>query len=98
MLTQTTMTRELEYGGFWIRAAALFLDGMITLPLAGLSLWISSRNLAYAVYTSLAGVRQREGLAELHRLADSLRGAIGDPISGTARERSAPLAAIFRPF
>lgn len=56
MLTQTSMSRELEYGGFWIRAAALMLDGMIALPIAGLSLWLSSQNLAYAAHVSIAGI------------------------------------------
>lgn len=56
MLNLTSTARPLEYGGFWIRAAALLLDGLIILPLPGSMFWLLGSNPAHWVYISATSI------------------------------------------
>jgi uncharacterized RDD family membrane protein YckC len=41
----------LEYGGFWVRFAAFWLDALILLPLTGLAFWGAQQYRLYPIYS-----------------------------------------------
>jgi uncharacterized RDD family membrane protein YckC len=47
---------HLEYGGFWIRAAALVLDVLIVLPMSGALFWLFASNPADWIYMAVPNI------------------------------------------